>query len=128
MNIVAKEEKLKSFKLPNRNSWVKAKLRNASIQWPAKTEAKRLARVSRGIYKCAMCQEARFREKEIQLDHIKPVVGIKEGFTTWDQYIERLLPDVQGYQVLCLSCHSIKTDLENKMRVKLKKSLDKKHK
>jgi 5-methylcytosine-specific restriction endonuclease McrA len=121
VTIVANEEKPKSFKLPNRDSWVRVKLRRVSLQWPARTEAMRRARVDRGIYQCAMCKD-QFRVKEIELDHVNPVVNIKTGKTTLDEYVERLFPDVEGFQVLCLSCHNVKTTLEDKMRVTFRKS------
>lgn len=90
-------------------------LRNASIRWPARNEALKSARVDRGDYKCAMCQDI-FGRNEVHLDHILPVVDTKEGFTTWDSYINRLFCEPSGYQVLCTSCHDAKTLLEDNLR------------
>lgn len=51
------------------------------------------------------------------MDHIIPVVGA-DGFTTWDDYIERMFVDREGFQVLCKACHKIKTDEEKGERTK----------
>lgn len=105
----------REFKLPNRETWVKGKLRRASLQWPARNEALKRARKERGKYQCAMCEEL-FPVQKVQLDHILPVVNVKTGFTNWDDYILRLLPDVDGFSVLCIQCHSNKTSIEDHQR------------
>ena len=51
------------------------------------------------------------------MDHIIPVVDPKTGFTTWDEYIERLFVPKGGWQMLCKSCHDTKThEVENPLR------------
>lgn len=62
-----------------------------------------------------MCKDM-YKNNEIVLDHIKPVVDPKTGFTTWDDYIDRMFPEKEGFQVLCSGCHDIKTELEDEMR------------
>lgn len=109
----------KEFKLPNRNTWVKTVLRRASLRWPGRNECFKRARVARGLYKCAMCLSEKFKSNQVHLDHIDPVIDISVGFNGWDDYINRLLPDVEGFQVLCVNCHEIKTALEDSMRTKL---------
>lgn len=99
----------------NRNTFVKFALRRASLKWPPRNQAMRNARVERGKYKCAMCEEI-FGPTEVQLDHIKPVVDIQEGFVDLNTYVERLLPYEDGWQCLCKSCHDIKTSIEDAMR------------
>lgn len=109
-----------------RKSFVIASLRRASLRWPARNEALKLARIERGSYKCASCNDS-FGRTEIHLDHIKPIVNLK-GFTNWDDYIKGLLEEPQGFQVLCIACHMTKTGLENDMRdyyKKRKKNVDK---
>lgn len=120
-----KEPKQKLFKLPNRVTWVKAKLRNASIQWPAKTEAFRRVRIERGLYKCQECNTVMERRK-LQADHREPVVAIEKGWTNFDDYINRLFCDVEGYNILCETCHENKTTLENSLRTHYKKLAKKK--
>jgi hypothetical protein len=73
------------------------------------------ARVERGKYKCATCEDL-FGPKEVALDHIQPVVDPKAGFTTWDDYIARLFCAAEGFQVICNSCHDAKTLIEDQMR------------
>lgn len=109
-----------------RYAFVKASLRRSSMRWKYKNEAKKLARIERGYYRCAMCEES-FGYKEIEMDHISPVIGVKGGFNNWDELITNLLPDASGYQALCHSCHAGKTAIENEMRKeyrKRKKKLD----
>lgn len=124
-------EKKSKKKVPNRNSFVKAKLRQASLQWKPRNEALKLARVDRGLYRCAMCKEL-FKNGNFQLDHENPVVPLDVdwdyGDIDWNVYIPRLLAYVEGWQVLCSTCHDSKTAIENQMRIKFKeknKKIDK---
>jgi len=109
----------KKEKKPNRNTFVKGLLRRGSFHWKPRNEALKLARVERGKYKCAMCEEL-FGPREIQLDHIHPVIDPRKGFTTWDDYIERLYPYEEGWQTLCISCHDNKTRIEDVLREEFK--------
>ena len=99
----------------NRNTFVKFALRRASLRWPPRSEALKRARVERGRYACAMCGGL-FASNEVHIDHIIPVVDVQDGFTNWDNYINRLLPEVEGFQILCHRDHEIKTSLEDAMR------------
>jgi len=65
-------------------------------------------------YLCALC-EGEFPAKEIQIDHIEPVVP-PEGFTTWDDYISRLFCSKENLQAVCVSCHKIKSYNEGQER------------
>lgn len=89
-------------------------LRRASRTWPPKNQAFALARVNRGEYKCKACEKI-FKQKEVQADHISPVIPLT-GFDTVEGFIKRLLCDVHGYQILCKPCHLIKTKRENDQR------------
>jgi 5-methylcytosine-specific restriction endonuclease McrA len=67
---------------------------------------------------CAKCKEV-FPKKQVQVDHINPVIDPKTGFTTWDSYITRLLRvTILDVQVLCKVCHRQKTNAENTERRK----------
>ena len=98
-------------------------LRRISYRYPSRSAVKKAARVERGKYKCAHCGEIH-RNKDVQVDHIEPVVDPHKGFENWDTYIARLFVEPTGLQVLCIDCHSIKTQEENVVRreIKLDKS------
>jgi len=83
---------------------------------PMRTEAMRKARIGRGLYQCGHCNGT-FKREGIQVDHIDPVIDPKVGFVNWDMYIQRLYCDFTLLQVLCRSCHKIKTDNENRRRL-----------
>lgn len=105
---------------PRKRNFVIVGLRKLSFKWPTRYEAIRLARVSRGVYRCKKCG-VEGKLKDFDVDHVVPVVG-KNGFTTFDEYIERLLPDSpSGWQLLCKACHLEKSNKENKRRKKRRK-------
>jgi len=54
------------------------------------------------------------------VDHIDPVIPIN-GFETWDEVINRLFCEVEGYQAICKTCHDDKTKKENDKRRAIKK-------
>ena len=64
------------------------------------------------LIKCCKCLES-FKECEIQVDHIEPVVEPSVGFIDFDYYMLRLFCDVSNLQVLCKPCHKGKTKNEN---------------
>lgn len=57
----------------------------------------------------------------MELDHIAPVVDPKTGFTNFDDYINRLYCEVSGFQVICETCHDIKSASEGQVRKKKRK-------
>lgn len=111
---------MRTKKPVNRKTWLIPKLRRLSLMWPPRNEAKKLARVSRGVYKCAICK-ALFKDKETRMDHINPVVDPNDGFQDLGKYVESLLPYEIGWQCLCLKCHEEKTIAENIIRDNVKK-------
>ena len=62
-----------------------------------------------------------FKGADVAVDHIDPVVSPKTGFVSWDVYIERMFCEADGFQVLCHTCHGIKTQNEREERKKWKK-------
>jgi len=110
---------MKSKKTPNLRHFLTNKIRRISYQWPPRKEAIKKARIERGRYRCNIC-EGTFGPKEIQLDHVEPVVGEEDGFIDWNIYLERLFCSEEGFQVLCKPCHEAKTFLENQIRVQVK--------
>jgi len=99
-------------------------LRAGSRKWPPKYQTLNDAYVGQRLnektnregkhYLCALC-EGEFPAKEVEVDHIEPVVP-KEGFTTWDDYISRLFCDKSNMQVVCKGCHRIKSYNETQER------------
>jgi 5-methylcytosine-specific restriction endonuclease McrA len=128
---------LASGKTMTKKTWIMSGLRRMSYRWPAKNQAERNARVERGRYKCATCGEL-FKAGEYAIDHIVPVISLKEAHTSWDQIMDTLFCDVDGFQILCHPCHDMKTSIEDSMRAgynekrkqeeKEQKKLDKKNK
>jgi 5-methylcytosine-specific restriction endonuclease McrA len=90
-------------------------LRRATYRWKPRDEALKEARVERGNYKCAICGEI-FKRKEIVQDHIEPVIDVEKGFTDWNDYVLRMFPDKDGFQILCKPCHDAKTIMEDELR------------
>jgi 5-methylcytosine-specific restriction endonuclease McrA len=66
-------------------------------------------------YRCAACK-ADFPAKDVQVDHKKPVVDVKQGFVDWNTYVERMFVEDAGLQVLCKPCHKKKSDKERVKR------------
>lgn len=95
-------------------------LRSGTQRYPPKYETLNAAKTVKKVnaktgriaqhYKCAECLTD-FPLKEVQVDHIKPIVG-PEGFTTWDDYIPALYCQKDNLQVLCKEDHARKTKRE----------------
>jgi len=105
------------------NSFITSALRAAHSRWNPKATAKKKAWIKRGVYLCSQCKVEgpatlpplkgkKRRRNNACVDHIKPVVDPYVGKTTWDEYIERMFIEEEGYQVLCYDCHSVKTNEE----------------
>lgn len=103
-------------------NFIKNLLRSGTRKWaPVHTTMKK-ANVARGLYLCAGCEEEvpvtvvdpvkRKRVKNVFVDHIEPIVDPAIGFTTWDDFIERMFSEEDNLQVLCKSCHDYKTSEE----------------
>ena len=102
-------------------AFIIAVLRGGSRKWPPKYETLNEAFTGRKInkktkrlakhYLCNACQKE-FVATEIEIDHINPVVDPKKGFTTWDDFINRLFCTKENLQALCKECHKIKTRKE----------------
>lgn len=105
-------------------NWVMKLLRRGGATFPNRDKAFKAAYAGkfRNVrtrrmamhYFCACCGEI-FPKHECQADHIEPVVPIT-GWVSWDDTIARLFIPTEGYQILCKSCHHIKSGEENKLR------------
>jgi hypothetical protein len=103
---------LKKFLIP--------KLRSASYKWIYRNNCIKASRVDRGKYKCACCGDI-VGPKDYVLDHIEPIVPVETGFTTWDDYINRMFCDESGFQLICKVCHDSKSLVEREMRKSYRK-------
>lgn len=90
------------------------------MAWPPRNEVKRRCKhpTKSGWYVCEICKSER---EKIDIDHIKPVVNVNEGFTTWDDYIYSKFVGADSLQGICKDCHKKKTKEENKIRREVKR-------
>jgi 5-methylcytosine-specific restriction endonuclease McrA len=92
-------------------------LRQGTIAWSGRKEALNASRkrFKEGKYKngntkwlyyyqCADCSEW-FRDYEVEVDHVVEVDGFKGS---WDEFVSRMY-NADNLQVLCCTCHQIKT-------------------
>lgn len=108
-------------------SFVTSTLRAGSRKWPPKYETLNAAKTEKKVnkatgrlaqhYLCAMCEQE-YTQKDVQVDHIKPVIDPKKGFVSWDTYIDRMFCEGKNLQVLCKICHAEKTKLEKEISKK----------
>ena len=126
-----------SLRKYNDGEWTEARFRAFIIsalraymkRFPPKWKALKAASIGRAInrrsgrlaehYECASCAE-HFVARDVQVDHIEPVVSPQEGFQDWWTYMNRLYCEAENLQVLCKPCHKGKTAEERKERVKNK--------
>jgi len=104
-------------------------LRSASQRWPPKYTALNESKVGKKVnwktgrvaehYRCSECK-GDFPAKDVQVDHIEPVINPTEGFTTWDEVIKRMFVEKGGYQTLCKQCHNKKTLVERQHAKEIK--------
>lgn len=112
-------------------AFIIAALRSATRRYPPKYECLNEAKTEKKInpktkrlaqfYRCNACGMD-FTSKDVQVDHIIPVVDPRDGFKTWDDYINRLFCDKSNLQVLCTTCHQLKTSQEKKLSTSTKQS------
>lgn len=108
-------------------SFITSTLRAGSRRWPPKYECLNAAKTEKKVneasgriaqhYKCSSCKNE-FTSKNVQVDHIKPVIDPKKGFISWDEYIDRMFCETKNLQVLCTECHKVKTQKEKEISKK----------
>ena len=102
------------------------------MRWGPISECLKHARVNRGFYECAGCNQEvpasikinGRRVKNVHVDHILPIVDPDVGFTSYDDLIERMFVESDNLQVLCTECHTIKTN-DEKARAKARRAKEK---
>lgn len=108
-------------------SFITSAIRSGFRRYPNKYLALKNAFLSRkknkasgriaAFYKCAKCKKG-YTNKDVQVDHMSPVVDPAVGFVNWDDYIQRMYCPVENLQVLCKKCHAVKTKEERKLKCK----------
>lgn len=101
-------------------SFIRSALRQKSRFWKPIKQCKDKARRKytgtnkrqKFEYQCATCKKW-FAEKNINVDHIQPA-GSLNNAQDLPAFVETLFCEVDNLQVLCSSCHNIKTQLEKK--------------
>ena len=128
-----KKVKVKKPKTYNLKSKITSALRMVWSYSPMKREALKRAEVGTKFektarsgrkykaphHKCEKCGEV---VEDAKTDHIVPVVGY-EGFKDWQIYIDRLMVDSSGLQILCRPCHDALTIVQKEIRKKMKEAL-----
>jgi len=106
-------------------TFITSTLRGGFRKYPPKYETLKAASVGKKVnaktnrmaehFTCNMCK-GEFPAKEVNIDHIDPVVCPYTGFVDWNTFISRLFCEGGNLQVLCSPCHDIKTAEERKER------------
>ena len=112
-----------------RRAFITNALRAATRKWPPKYETLNDAKTEKKInpktkrlgqhYLCNACGNDS-PSRDVQVDHIEPVVDPSTGVQSWDIFIDRLFCSRDNLQVLCTACHKLKTSEEN-LQSKLKR-------
>lgn len=101
-------------------SFIKSALRRATGRWAPKHKCKKDARIARNQYRCALCSHI-VGNKDLAIDHIKPVVDPVRGFVSWDEYIARMFCEQDGFRAICKDCHDNVTASQREIRKANKK-------
>src|SRR3546814_4407600 len=70
-------------------------------------------------------EEKRKRVNNIYVDHIKAIIDPAIGWVSWDSTIENMFCEIDNLQLLCGSCHKIKSQEEIEI-AKLRRAKDRK--
>jgi len=108
-----------------RKGFITSVLRSGARRWPAKFESLSDACIGQKVnwktgrlakhYICNACKKE-FTSKDVEVDHISPVVDPATGFVNWDVFIERLYCPKENLQCICKECHKLKTKTERKKK------------
>lgn len=102
-----------------RNKSELACCRNLRLLWhrsPPFWEAMHRVKQGSNQYQCEGCKKV-FKLREVQVDHIQPVIDPTDGWVSIQEFVWRLFCPAAGLQVLCQDvCHAEKTRKENKRR------------
>jgi 5-methylcytosine-specific restriction endonuclease McrA len=108
-------------------TFVKNQLRGATWKWKPVSDVLKAARQVRGWYLCAGCKHcvpaSKDKKKNVFVDHVEPIVDPIKGFTTWDDFVNRLFCESDNLQLLCRACHDKKSAEERKLAVERRKTM-----
>jgi 5-methylcytosine-specific restriction endonuclease McrA len=124
--MAAKKKKPRKF---NKDSAIRSSIRRIFSRSPTVIETLKKARRERPWYKkdgtvakkprveylCSNCGKW-FMGKDVQVDHIIPVIDPVKGFESWDVFVDRLFCEEDNLAVLCKSDHKNKTNEEKAVR------------
>ena len=73
-------------------------------------------------FTCMLCKK-QFEYKNIDVDHIDPVIPLhlSEEELSLDEFCERLDCPIENLRGLCIECHRIETNIQNKERGRLRR-------
>lgn len=109
--------------------WVLSGLRDRTRYWaPANAAWKLYTRPNQSgsrhkiEHQCNVCKGWFVKKKvknrnTIELDHIIPCGGLND-FSKAGEWVAKAFVEIDGYQKLCISCHSIKTKDEKCLKTK----------
>jgi 5-methylcytosine-specific restriction endonuclease McrA len=110
-------------------SFIKSVLRGGSQRWPPRYSSLNDACIGQKVnpksgrlakhYTCGVCLNS-YPAKDVQVDHIKPIIDPLIGFETWDILIANLFCEKENLQILCKPCHLLKTNAEKQLKKELK--------
>jgi len=113
------------------NSFIKSILRSGSRRWEPKyttlndacigvKENLKTGRQAKH-YLCKSCM-GYFPAKDVQVDHIEPIIDPSKGFTNWGDVINSMYCEKEKLQVLCTDCHKAKTAQEKSIATERRKN------
>lgn len=99
-------------------SFIRSALRRASSKYPVKWQVLEKARRpfrgkdkrTKWEYQCNSCKHW-FKTKDVQVDHIIPAGSLRD-YEDLAGFVERLFCEEDNLQVLCNTCHDVKTAKE----------------
>lgn len=108
-----------------RSPVVKEKMMEARMEIPRYKKDGTLAKKPHVRYQCETCTEW-VSSTKIEIDHVKPVISVDDGFVDWNTFIDMLWCDKENLKRCCSSCHDAKTHAEMVARLTIKytKELD----
>ena len=109
-----------------RKAFIISTLRSGSRRWPPKYITLNAAKTEKKInpksgrlaqhFVCNTCQ-GEFTNKDMEVDHIMPIVDPIRGFVDWNTFVERLFCNEDNLQAICKPCHKEKSKTERKTKV-----------
>ena len=100
---------------PKLKAYIIAHLRRIGYRAINRAAAFKRAKKGRAQWECETCKKIYSSAKDLHGDHTFPVVDPEVGFTTWDNYINRLF--LGEMKAICKEvCHKEKTRGENERR------------